>query len=163
MFAMLSDQTYFNDKLSLFIACAPIVYLDHVEDEQMQNIAQNWLSFYIGTQVLGLYEFTENIEEDNPEFCNENAESCTYFVNELTGTSEYSDPAARELQNKITKYSASTKQITHFGQGIKSGQFKQFDYGTFWDNINRYGTSKVPSINLKNVPTTIPIALLVGK
>ena len=29
MFAMLSDTTFFNDKVDMFIACAPIVYLNN--------------------------------------------------------------------------------------------------------------------------------------
>ena len=97
MFAMLSDTTYFNDKLSLFIACAPIVYLGNVEDEMMQSIAQDWLSLWIGTKVMGLYEFSETIEQDNPEFCNQYPENCKTLVEQLTMTTEYSDPEAKKL------------------------------------------------------------------
>ena len=59
--------------------------------------------------------------------------------------------------------SASIKQLIHLAQFIKYGKFEQFDYGTYWENFWAYYKGSPPAIKLPNVPTHIPIALLVGK
>lgn len=59
--------------------------------------------------------------------------------------------------------SASVKQLIHLGQLMKENNFKKFDYGTWFGNIAKYGSSSPPSIDLQNIPSDFPIALLVGK
>ena len=39
MFAMLSDVTVLNDKIDMFIACAPIVYLTNIQQQSLKILS----------------------------------------------------------------------------------------------------------------------------
>lgn len=45
---------------------------------------------------------------------------------------------------------ASTNQMIHFGQGVRSGEFRQYDYGIF-GNFKKYGQRTPPSYALDKV------------
>lgn len=51
---------------------------------------------------------------------------------------------------------ASTNQIVHYGQEIKSGEFRRFDWGIL-TNYKKYGSKHPPNYNLKNIRA--PVAL----
>ena len=57
---------------------------------------------------------------------------------------------------------ASMKQMAHFGQIVKSGEFKDFDYGSPCLNEAHYGRGITvpPTIDLRKI--RIPIAMIVG-
>ena len=65
-------------------------------------------------------------------------------------------------ENSRPSSSASTKQILHYSQLCEGGAFRQYDYGNDADNTAHYGSKIVPLIHLNEIPSTIPIALLVG-
>ena len=69
MFAQLADSTYFNDKIDLFIACAPIVYMGHVPERILQNVAPAWATFYATVKGLGLYEVNDSALHHFKVFC----------------------------------------------------------------------------------------------
>lgn len=45
---------------------------------------------------------------------------------------------------------ASTNQMIHYGQGVRSGEFRQYDHG-FFGNLRKYGQRHPPSYNIENV------------
>lgn len=45
---------------------------------------------------------------------------------------------------------ASTQQMVHYGQEVRSGHFRQFDYGKM-ENLRRYKSLYPPDYNLKNI------------
>lgn len=47
---------------------------------------------------------------------------------------------------------ASTNQMIHYGQGVRSGRFRKFDYGWI-GNLKMYGQRDPPDYNLANVRT----------
>lgn len=53
-----------------------------------------------------------------------------------------------------TPAGASTRQLIHFGQSYKSGNFAKFDYG-FIKNKFKYGSFKPPEYNLSNIKVPI--------
>lgn len=55
-----------------------------------------------------------------------------------------------------TPAGASTNQMFHYGQGIRSGRFRQFDHG-YISNLLEYGSMRPPAYNLGNIRA--PIAL----
>lgn len=59
-----------------------------------------------------------------------------------------------------TPAGASTKQLLHFAQEIKSGKFRPYDYGII-KNLIKYGKISPPSYNLENIK--IPVALYYGE
>lgn len=57
---------------------------------------------------------------------------------------------------RFTPAGAATKQLIHYGQGIRSNDFRQFDNG-FIENLRRYGSRRPPAYPLNNV--NAPVAL----
>lgn len=51
---------------------------------------------------------------------------------------------------------ASTKTLVHYGQEMKSGKFRQYDYG-YEKNLVIYNAPEPPDYNLADI--TVPIAL----
>lgn len=62
---------------------------------------------------------------------------------------------------KNTPAGASLRQITHYGQGMQSGRFAQYDYGLF-QNIRRYGSRFPPNYRLQNVRAPINLVYSVN-
>lgn len=54
----------------------------------------------------------------------------------------------------------SANQLSHFGQGVNSGRFRQYDYG-FPQNWFKYKHLSPPEYNLKNV--RVPVAVYYSK
>lgn len=59
-----------------------------------------------------------------------------------------------------TPAGASTDQIVHYGQGIRSGHFRRYDFGVIANKIE-YGSIFPPAYDLKNVkaPTALHYSL----
>lgn len=55
-----------------------------------------------------------------------------------------------------TPAGASTDQMIHYGQSIRSGRFRQFDHGAI-SNMFTYGRLTPPPYNLRNI--VAPVAL----
>lgn len=59
-----------------------------------------------------------------------------------------------------TPAGASTDQLVHYAQGIRSGNFRQFSFGAV-TNLLRYGNINAPRYNLANIraPMTLYYSL----
>ena len=55
-----------------------------------------------------------------------------------------------------TPAGSSSKTFLHFGQLIRSGHFRKFDYG-FFQNIFTYGSFSPPAYNLQNIRAPVSI------
>lgn len=55
-----------------------------------------------------------------------------------------------------TPAGASANQVIHYGHGVRSGRFRQYDWGMV-SNLWTYGSLSPPSYNLRNVRA--PVAL----
>lgn len=53
----------------------------------------------------------------------------------------------------------SSKTVVHYGQGIESGEFKQYDYGAK-QNMEIYKSTEPPKYNISKI--TVPITLFCG-
>lgn len=62
---------------------------------------------------------------------------------------------------KNTPAGSSLRQITHYGQLIKSNQFAKYDYGAI-KNLRRYGSIYPPSYDLKNVRAPVNLVYSVN-
>lgn len=55
-----------------------------------------------------------------------------------------------------TPAGASTMQMIHYGQGVRSARFRQYDHG-YISNLFEYGTRRPPNYDLSRI--TCPVAL----
>jgi len=56
---------------------------------------------------------------------------------------------------------ASTKQLIHFNQLMRSGNFQMFDQGSAAANQAKYGQTTPPIIPINTI-TKVPVAMFVG-
>ena len=87
MFAELADSTYFNDKIDLFVALAPIVYMGHVPENILQNVAPAWATLYASLKTLGLYEVNDSALYHFKVFCSQQKELCNFIGKFIKGDS----------------------------------------------------------------------------
>lgn len=55
-----------------------------------------------------------------------------------------------------TPAGASTKNLVHYAQLIRSGRFRQYDHGTI-GNMNRYRSINPPAYNLQNIRAQVAL------
>ncbi|CAG9854005.1 unnamed protein product [Phyllotreta striolata] len=159
-FAMAALRPEYNDKIALFTAFAPVVYLKHMSSPMyrflvkymdkvevlIKNIYElmsyNWLS----ARIQGLL----CLEEPFSQFC-----LMERFF--LSGFDPYQvDQTQIALETAQSPNGISKNMLLHFGQNIRSGFFQRFDYGPEL-NQKLYQSSIPPNFTLSHV--TVPTAL----
>lgn len=138
MFAMLSNETdtFFKDKIDLFVACAPIVYMNEIGQSPIKSHASSWKLIKTATlhPETTFYEINyDNImKEGSPQqkfSISTNmldVFNAVFYV--MIGSEDHADPDAYKLQQHISYLSSSVKQLLHYAQIIATGEFKQYDY-----------------------------------
>ena len=163
MFANLSTSSALNSKLSIFIACAPIVNLKNTQEEMFAKVASEWHLVQETARLLDIYEIRDPVIDNKiREFCDFFGSLCDKISDWFHFTSPYADPDAEAVEDSMPDSSASTKQILHYAQIMHGGVFRQYDYGSDSSNIDHYGSKIVPQIPLSKISSKVPIALLVG-
>lgn len=115
MFSQLSESSYLNSKLNIFIACAPIVNLKNTGEKVLSRTASQWWIVQDTAKKLGVYEIRDpKLDKDLREFCDTFASICDALNDWFHLTSPYADPASIALENSRPSSSASTKQILHY-------------------------------------------------
>jgi len=77
--------------------------------------------------------------------------------------SPYVNEHQARVANARAKPGASVKQLLHYAENIKSGEFRQFDYFSAADNYQKYGSSTAPAIDVSKISQTkVPIGMFVG-
>ncbi|CAG4933949.1 unnamed protein product [Parnassius apollo] len=162
-FVMASQRPEYNSKISLMVSLAPVAFLTHVKSPILRLLAPGNPFFYSITQSLGVNE----VLPDNSAsrvlrrlLCGVGALAktiCSNIVFLFLGL----DFGQLNVTNLPVLYShipsgASVKQFVHYGQGVVSGDFKQFDYGDI-TNLDLYGSNVQPLYNLQNV--TAPVSM----
>lgn len=161
-FVMASERPDYNEKIEVMIALSPVVFMSNVRSPIVRLMAPGTPFIYSILNSIGWYEFLPD----------DNVMRSLKFV--VCGLGPISDIMCGNLLFLIagvgyaqfnftnlpvilghTPAGASTKQIVHYGQGILSGEFKQFDYGS--ENVEKYGTEEPPSYAFEKI--TAPIAL----
>ena len=131
MFAALSENAeFFRERMNLFVAIAPTVFVSNMKDEAILAINKNE-KLIKSFKLLGLDIFS------------------TEFG---TGTVNEENISEIGLQNFFKFFPAGTSHqcLYHWKQLLDTGEFKKFDYGEK-ENLKRYGHATPPSYNLKNI------------
>lgn len=69
MFAMLADENMYNDKIDMFIACAPIVYLNNNQIDVLRRASDEWKSILLATKLLKIYDINDQALTGFKVFC----------------------------------------------------------------------------------------------
>ncbi|XP_073831789.1 lipase 3-like [Musca autumnalis] len=164
MFALLSTQPAYNQKLKTGHMFAPIAFMTHARSKPIRLTAP----------FLGRYSKLDPIVGDRPFFQNPIVQQilgipkcrmastqnflCDFW---LTFTVGYSTHLPKSLYPDIFNThpaSCSTHQFIHLVQAYVSGHFRPYDYG-LEGNLKRYNQTTPPDYQLGNINPRFPLHL----
>ncbi|XP_072948615.1 uncharacterized protein [Epargyreus clarus] len=161
-FVLLSTKPEYNEKVNLFIALAPVAYLQH-SPPPLAILLRASPAIYETLKTLHKYEIFGDISPEEKltrAVCTHSAAvsylKCVYgAVFPLCGydPSEL-EPAFSLVVFKHFPTAASTKDALHYGQVTIRKSFAQFDYGSE-RNLIAYNSTTPPEYDLSKVTTQV--------
>lgn len=153
---------YFQHKIELFVALAPIVRMDKIQSSMMVQVSKIPTSILEGTiQTLHVWDLLPRTwaSKEYGKFCHQFQSLC-----QAIAQAEDFDPAvdnAERLEDDQSHTPSGTgwRCLLHYAQVINSGEFKRYDYGE-QKNMVTYGQPTPPMYDLSEI--TIPVAIYHG-
>ncbi|KAJ9575526.1 hypothetical protein L9F63_007596 [Diploptera punctata] len=162
-YVMGSERPEYNDKIRAMFSLAPVAYMSNMKSPIFKLLAPFSSQLQWALNLIGVYEFlpqTELFSAIGQLACNDEAitqEICSNVLFLIGGyNSEQLNRTILPLILGHTPAGASTRQLVHYAQGIVSGNFRQYDFGSI-TNLFKYGSLKAPAYDLSKV--TAPVAL----
>lgn len=159
---MLSERPDYADKVRVMAALGPVAYAQHVKGP-LKVMAPFVGMIERSLSLLGRHEmmsFGGTMDKLTSMFCNEKMFTsfiCRNLLFLIAG------PNPDRLNKKYlptllahTPAGTSVHTVTHYLQLIKSGAFRQYDFGRL-SNLAHYGSFMPPSYDLSHV--TVPVGL----
>ncbi|XP_055585442.1 lipase 3-like, partial [Uranotaenia lowii] len=150
----------YNEKIHLMQALAPVAFTSHMRSPLLRVLSVFQETLTILFETFGIDEFKPNnsiLHDIARLFCSGSITSnlCLNVLFQLAGA----DPDQVELQIipllvGHTPAGASTKQIVHYAQGVRTAQFRRYDFGKI-KNTFIYGMPEPPEYNLTEVRTPV--------
>ena len=159
------NQEYFKQKVSLFVALAPITRIGHVRSTLLKLIAMN-IDYFQKVLIddYGMYNmFPPSWIGNNlvSELCEHIGFLCKAFLELFADLDPSIDDLVR-TRTYLTHFPSGSgyRNFLHYGQIINSDRFQKYDWGTV-KNTQLYGTAIPPIYPLDQI-TNFPIALIGG-
>jgi len=156
-FVMCSQRPAYNDRIISAHMLAPIAFMGRLFSPFVRAAAllQNTIDF--GASLLGIYEFLPNSEtlaRLGQAACRDQAffqSMCTNVLFLIGGfNSDQMNATMLPVILGHTPAGASTDQLVHYAQSIRSNRFRQFNFGAI-SNMFTYGRLTPPAYNLANI------------
>lgn len=162
-FIMTSLRPEYNAKILSAHMLAPVAFMSNLKSPFVRAISPfvdqvEWIM-----EMLGVYEFmpsSDMMEKGGYWICRDESpfqEVCANVLFLIGGFN--SAQLNRTIIPDIlanTPAGAAVGQMVHYGQGVNSGKFRQYDHGLL-ENLSRYGSINPPDYPLENI--SCPIAL----
>lgn len=158
-----SERPEYNDKISLMVALSPVAFMSHLKSPIIRLLSPTGGFIHAFVKTIGLHELLPD------------SNAMKLYRRLLCGTEPIVEILCANLlfllagfnveQLNVTNlpviYShvpsgGSAKQAAHYGQGVISAKFRQFDYGTTL-NLDRYGSEVPPDYALENVRAPVSL------
>ncbi|NXO19196.1 LIPM Lipase, partial [Oriolus oriolus] len=160
-FIAFSSLPHLAKKIRLFLALAPLYTFHHARGPILELffVPDPLLKETFGTRELVLVRRKEKlllVEKCSRPLA---AEACTDMIFIIGGFDRKNLNVSR-LDVYLSHFPdcTSVKNLLHWGQTAKSGQFKQFDYGL--RNVEKYNQPTPPLYSIEAM--TVPVALWTG-
>lgn len=162
-FVMASMRPEYNAKIRSMHALAPVAFMSNLASPFIRVISPFVDSLDWIMSMLGINEFlpsTTLMELGGYILCRDTSPFQEVCANVLFLIGGFNSAQLNRtmipaiLQN--TPAGASVNQLVHYGQGVNSARFRQYDHG-FLGNLNRYGSRTPPDYPLGRI--TAPVAL----
>jgi len=160
-FAGFIHNTTLAERVNLYVALAPVAYVQYVESIVIKVLA------FLNTQdiflLLGVKEFSLPgvIEILLPGICNVLPNECKFIVDLITGPTTYLNTTREPFYLHYEPNPTSVKNMCHWAQGVRKGTFSMYDYGKK-GNIQHYDQPDAPEYDLTQFPKELPVALFAG-
>ncbi|XKL65929.1 hypothetical protein PGB90_009349 [Kerria lacca] len=159
-YVMASSRPQYNLKIQLMISLSPVAYMGHIKSS-IFRVLYGPLGKMMNT--VGFYEFIPNgglITDIGGQLCYDRAITQYICKNILFLISGYDSQQLNKTTLPIIfshiPAGTSTNSLIHYGQGVETGDFRMFDWGSFY-NFRIYGEEKPPAYKLSQIIS--PIAL----
>ena len=162
-YALSAHPDYWNEKIDLFVALAPVTSLTHSPAKFLKSVkkhmsqlksAVNWLQIYVVLQD-GIASFmTSKLCYLVPAFCNE--------IYSYISTSDPTLDDQDRFQVYMGHYpnGASVQSMLHYAQLISKEDMELFDWDSTFVNEKKYGQEIPPKVDFSKI--TVPTAMFVG-
>eukprot|EP00164_Ancoracysta_twista_P004839 GFYU01006576.1.p1 GENE.GFYU01006576.1~~GFYU01006576.1.p1 ORF type:complete len:403 (-),score=143.43 GFYU01006576.1:326-1534(-) len=164
MFAALVTNHKLAQKVKLFVALAPVLYMEHATSLPLNAAATTHLDQIVGW--LGIKEFlpdTKILRWLLPNVCATTPKLCDSVIYLMCGLNL---PGLN--QTRLDVYTAhfpagtSVQDLQHYAQLLRGGGFKAYDWGSAKLNDEHYGQKTAPHYNLADFPTDTKLAVYYG-
>lgn len=159
-FVMTSTRPEYNAKIALAQALAPVAFTENMQSPLLRIMALFQDTLAALFETFGVAEFAPSnaiLHDISKVLCTAQISNnlCLNVLFQLAGANpDQVDLKLIPILMGHTPAGASTKQIVHYAQGVRSGRFRQYDHGTI-KNRFVYGTADPPVYNLTQV--TAPV------
>ncbi|KAE8750091.1 Lipase 3-like [Frankliniella occidentalis] len=162
-FIMLSERPAYNVKVRSMSALAPVSYMTQVQSPLLRVAALLSTPLGAAANLVGIREFLPNnllFTLAGQVLCKERAITQALCYNIMFLCTGFNSPQLNlTLLPTLLAHmpaGASVKTLIHYGQLIRSGTFRRYDYGLV-RNLWHYGSTRPPAYNLDNV--RVPVSL----
>ncbi|KAL9651138.1 hypothetical protein ABK040_002855 [Willaertia magna] len=156
----------FANKISVFIAIAPVTFVNHATNDMFHAVAHLRLAELI--EATGHHEFlpsTDLVQELLPNLCKKSKMDKNFCLNIYCITGGCDNSVNHVNMTRLPVYFArlpagtSTKNMIHWAQMVRKNNFQMLDRGLI-GNRRQYGQFSTPQYNLKNL--NVDVALYHG-
>eukprot|EP00932_Pfiesteria_piscicida_P004758 SRR837773.14663.p1 GENE.SRR837773.14663~~SRR837773.14663.p1 ORF type:complete len:295 (+),score=93.29 SRR837773.14663:102-887(+) len=159
-FAGFSRNHELASKVNLFIALAPVAYVQHQESLVLE------LSFKFRAdkifQMFGIKQFMTTktgITKLGGWICQYLATGCDDVIELIVGPGKHINASKIDVFVSGTPSGTSVKNMVHWGQGMRNEVFQMYDYGRK-GNMEHYNQTTPPPYRLEDL--TVPTVLVTG-
>ncbi|KAF2898135.1 hypothetical protein ILUMI_08040, partial [Ignelater luminosus] len=160
-YVMMSEVKEYNDKFRAVFSLAPIAYMGRMTSPLLRIISLFANSAEIITNVIGMHEFlprSEFLAQVGETLCGDESIFQILCTNSLFAVCGFNRKQMNSTLLPVimghTPAGSSTKQLLHYAQEIKSGKFRQWDYGML-GNLRNYGSTTPPKYKLRDVKAPV--------
>ncbi|XP_017770539.1 PREDICTED: lipase 3-like [Nicrophorus vespilloides] len=159
-YVMCSERPEYNDKIIAHFSLAPIAFMKHMTSPLLQIVSIFPGGLEAALKVIGMNEFLPNdglLSNVSEAWCDKSIlqSVCTNAIFVLCGFNKAQmNTTLLPVILKHTPAGAASKQVIHYIQEIKSGFFRQYDYGLI-KNIKIYNKFSPPNYKLANIDAPI--------
>lgn len=165
-FAGFSTDDAVAAKVNVFIALAPVAYVNHITSPVFTTLS----TFHV-TELLDLFGYGPFLSDDGSTwsgilnkvaalFCAPLDVLCNDVLFLFCGKSNHINVTRLPVFLAHTPAGTSNKNMNHWTQGVLKDVFQSYDYFWPWSNMEHYGHLTPPAYNLNNLK--VPTALLTG-
>lgn len=166
-FVCMSERPEYNSKIKLMSALAPVSFTQHMISP-IALIAPfeqslEWLLRMIGAnEFLPSSEFMEFIGRTVCHSQSPIQAVCSNVLFLIMGYNfDQMDPELLPVLMGHMPAGSSARNLVHYAQGVNSGKFRKYDYGTKARNREAYGQDTPPDYDISKI--TAPVALYWGE